>query len=577
MERKSPSDQIYVRVRDQNPTGPEGPDATALLCAFVAVLQAGARFPTNSPRLLDPCRDLLRVMRTQLAQRDRLTIRTCAEGLRVGPENTLFARSLPDVSWAQGRLEAAGLEGVDVTPGTSPELIAALASALRKAAAPGSMPFAQFWGVGGPGIDVWARGTAPDVRPFGRPDVDVHAEPRAGLRLGDRVGANRVSSLGRSDATVRPRPLLRASPRIAPRASSLGEPPSRVGVPNAHVPTALADQLARETRVRDAIGRIRHRFEQEYADRELLDIDEMLGELLRALPVTELASSEAAAHHVARALERVVDQLEDFLRSNPTRPGEALQQLALAQIPASGSATTVTRPNPLPHRTPSAEPTAPEAPDPLVDGFPDTLPGWLDAADAADPSAARALREAMQRVGEGVFLAETLRLVTRGDLLTPARVERLLALAGPAAAPMAAVLATKGATWTRALVVEFLGRCRVPDPGSGTLRLLELADLPAAYVADLCGSIGADSAPEALTRWSLDLLRRFCEGSAGDPFAQDRRIAALDVIASCSGAEASEVLEHLSRTGQFVDRSPGARRFRAAAAAALRRQQTGPG
>ena len=61
-----------MRVRDQNPTGPEGPDATALLCAFVAVLQAGARFPTNSPRLLDPCRDLLRVMRTQLAQRDRL-------------------------------------------------------------------------------------------------------------------------------------------------------------------------------------------------------------------------------------------------------------------------------------------------------------------------------------------------------------------------------------------------------------------------------------------------------------------------------------------------------------------------
>jgi hypothetical protein len=571
-----------VASRSDNPDEPHRPDAAALLRAFVAVLQAGARFPTNSPRLLDPCQDLLRVVRLNLAQRERLSIRASAEGLRIGPDGTLFARSLPDVAWVLGRLESAGLEGVDVTPGAAPELLAELAGALRKTAAPGALAFDRIWGAGGPGVETWERGTAPDVRPWGPPLSDETVRSFGGRRTGQPKGLAPRLPRSRAGAEVRPRPLLSTAPSIAPR-DGAASPPRAETTDARHsnaAPVGLADQLTRESRVRNALGQIRFRFEREYADRELLDIDEMLRELLAALPHDELSTAESAATRVAEALERVVDRLEDFLRAGPSKPGQALQELALAQLPPARR-PEATRGEPGPdfctdQRTSPGDRASPEADagrdTDLVAAFPDSLPAWLDDADPGDGRAATELRGAVQRVGEGAFLVGTLRLVSQGTLMTPPRVERLLTLAGVAAAPIAAILATQGATWTRGLVLAFLRRQELPPPECEIIELLDVSELPPSYLADLAGSIGATEVPESLSRASLDVLRGFCEDLSEDPIGQERRLAALSIVGRVRCPQAANLLEHLSRAGQFVDRSPSARRFRAAAAAALRRR-----
>ncbi|MGA1523983.1 MAG: hypothetical protein ACO4CZ_08445, partial [Planctomycetota bacterium] len=342
--------------------------------------------------------------------------------------------------------------------------------------------------------------------------------------------------------------------------------------------------------------RIRFRFEREYGDREFLDVEEMLGAVVGALPEADLTGAERVAEHVSRVLEAVAAQLEAFLQTRPSQPGAALQELALLQVPESSvPAVEVTMGASAPppptirkplsrmpvRREPVAEPTAgtgEEALDDLealVAGFPNTLPKWLDASSAGTADSGL-LATAIQRLGEGLFLSGCLALVDSGDLLTPDRVRALLQAAGPAAAPIAATLASRGATWTRGLVHDFLRGQPVPSAEARILELLDTKHLPAPFLADLCAALPSTTAPAALSRFSLVVLMRYLDASDGEVLEQERRLAVLEVIQGIPGDEASDLLENLSQTGQFVDRSPAARRFRAAAAAALRRRASQP-
>jgi hypothetical protein len=583
-----------VRVPNQHPSEPKQPDGAALLRAFTAVVQAGARFPTNSPRLLDPCRDLLRTMRSQLGVRRQLTLRVDGSGLRVGTTAEVLLGRDPDVRWLADRLTRAGLSGIDVKPGTRPELLAELAAALRKCTAPGGLPFAQIWGIGGPGIDCWPTGTAPDVRPWSDiPDAEV---PRTETPRRPGLGAPPSRPLRSSgDLRVRSRPLA-ATVRSMPRRDE-ADAASAPSAPRASstCPSWLIDDLSRQSSVRDVVGRIRFRFEREYGDREFLDVEEMLGAVVGALPEADLTGAERVAEHVSRVLEAVAAQLEAFLQTRPSQPGTALQELALQQVPESSvPAVEVTmgaaaplpatrRPlSRMPVRTaPDAEPTTEPGDETLGDvealvaGFPNTLHKWLDASSAGTADSGL-LATAIQRLGEGLFLSGCLELVDSGELLTPDRVRSLLQAAGPAAAPIAATLASRGATWTRGLVHDFLRGQPIPSAEARILELLDTKHLPAPFLADLCAALPSTTAPAALSRFSLVVLMRYLDASDGEVLEQERRLAVLDVIQGIPGDAASDLLENLSQAGQFVDRSPAARRFRAAAAAALRRRASKP-
>ncbi|MBI5850257.1 MAG: hypothetical protein HZB39_04350 [Planctomycetes bacterium] len=330
-------------------------------------------------------------------------------------------------------------------------------------------------------------------------------------------------------------------------------------------PARLEDDL--EALV-DDVRRLPHAADVEIAAADPVVADETLGVCLQMLAYAADGASivAAAAQAVAPILtaptanqRRILARWLRFAREGGPngaqdeanqRVFEFLQQHGVAQMLSSRESLDVEQ---------------------VVQTFPTQFVAFLDGLDMKDPRSEEAFAQLWEAVG-GDSVADAARvLIEDGTLLTPHRTEKILKLGGRRAAAVARHYVAAGATWTRALVVNFLRRQQLPRQEAAALSIVQpLTTFPNGYLADLCDCVAHGKANFKLHGYTSLLLRQYIRDTAENPGDLDRRLYAIRALAHWPTPETIQYLEQLAKEGRLLAQTKEARAVRQAATETLK-------
>ncbi|MCC6783725.1 MAG: hypothetical protein IT457_12855 [Planctomycetes bacterium] len=209
--------------------------------------------------------------------------------------------------------------------------------------------------------------------------------------------------------------------------------------------------------------------------------------------------------------------------------------------------------------------------DQVVQTFPTQFIAFLDGLDLKDQKSEETFAQLFEKVG-AESVAEAARvLIEDGTLLTPHRTEKILKLGGRRAAAIARHYVATGATWTRALVVNFLRRQQLPRQEAAALSIVQpLTSFPNGYLADLCDCVAHGKANFKLHGYTSLLLRQYIRDTAENPGDLDRRLYAIRALVHWPTPETIQYLEQLAKEGRLLTQTKEARAVRQAATETLK-------
>jgi hypothetical protein len=154
-------------------------------------------------------------------------------------------------------------------------------------------------------------------------------------------------------------------------------------------------------------------------------------------------------------------------------------------------------------------------------------------------------------------------------ILTPTRVQMVLAADSPEVVPLIGVFAENSDVETRREIALLLRKLEPPIAESAALRAVNPPDLlPAGYLRDLC-QFDWMTPDSKIREYSRFLLMKYITDTAGDPNATERRVYAIRSLVHLPGPDAVGFLRELSTKGRLLKVSKSARAVRTAAARTL--------
>ncbi len=211
------------------------------------------------------------------------------------------------------------------------------------------------------------------------------------------------------------------------------------------------------------------------------------------------------------------------------------------------------------------------SPQAVLVSFPSSFPDFLDHVDLGDPSSVKLFKEICARIGPARFQEEEDYLAGRDGILTPDRVEKILAQPARSVLPLVRIILRNKGRQYKDQCARFLSQVGLQLKEAVPFQICDdISRLPLEFLVQVCESEISGKATKRLTNFTSVLLRGFVEEKAGDPDAVPRRAAAVKALGCFPSPENELFLKNLVKGGGLlgIKKEPGP--VREAAREALR-------
>ncbi len=193
------------------------------------------------------------------------------------------------------------------------------------------------------------------------------------------------------------------------------------------------------------------------------------------------------------------------------------------------------------------------SPQAVLVSFPSSFPDFLDHVDLGDPPSVKLFKEICAQIGPARFQEEEDYLAGREGILSPDRVEKIMALpARPVLPLLRIVLRNKGRQYKNQCA-RFLSQVGLQLKESVPFQIWDdISKLPLEFLVQVCEAEIAEKPTKRLTNFTAVLLRSFIEEKAGDPDALPRRAAAVKALGCFPSPENEIFLKNLVKGGGIL-------------------------
>ncbi len=211
------------------------------------------------------------------------------------------------------------------------------------------------------------------------------------------------------------------------------------------------------------------------------------------------------------------------------------------------------------------------SPQAVLVSFPSSFPDFLDHVDLGDPPSVKLFKEICARIGPARFQEEEDYLAGRDGILTPDRVEKILAQPARSVLPLVRIILRNKGRQYKDQCARFLSQVGLQLKESVPFQICDdISSLPLEFLVQVCESEISGKATKRLTNFTSVLLRGFIEEKAGDPDAVPRRAAAVKALGCFPSPENELFLKSLVKGGGLLGIKKEPAPVREAAKEALR-------